>query len=256
MTSQEGAGGGPDSAAYQRILGVIRGRIADGRYPAGSRLPSLAGVQAEFGVGRTTSRKVYDVLMAEGLVISRYGSGYYVRPRVALRDTRRWYRFGTGSPYAAEQRAQGREPQWDWSHRIVPAGVDIAARLGIEPGQEVVESSYRFRSDGAPVLLSTSWEPRALTAGTPIELPEEGAHAGRGVLDRFAAIGLAPGVVTEKVTSRSATSLEAERLAVPAGSPVLEIERTHWCGSRAVETATLVAPQGYRAVYEIDVAPA
>jgi GntR family transcriptional regulator len=105
------------------------------------------------------------------------------------------------------------------------------------------------------VLLSTSWEPRALTAGTAIELPESGPHAGRGVLDRFAAIGLTPDVVTEKVTSRAATAREAELLAVQPGSPVLEIERTHCCGARPVETATLVAPEGYRAVYEIAVPP-
>jgi DNA-binding GntR family transcriptional regulator len=42
------------------------------------------------------------------------------------------------------------------------------------------------------------------------------------------------GFVVEKVTNRAATATEAESLAVQSGSPILEIERTHFRGERAL----------------------
>jgi len=98
----------------------------------------------------------------------------------------RWYtaREG-GSPF----RAAGIPGTWESSTERVPMTPAIAARLGSEPGDPAMRTTYTFFADGRSATLSVSWEPAALTTGTAIMLPEEGPHAGKGVIERMAVIG-------------------------------------------------------------------
>lgn len=59
--------------------------------------------------------------------------------------------------------------------------------------------------------LSTSWEPYDLTAGTLVVLPEGGPHAGAGVLNRMAAIGVTVSHAVEQPEPRQATAEEASQ---------------------------------------------
>ncbi|GAA3965986.1 hypothetical protein GCM10023085_55600 [Actinomadura viridis] len=85
-------------------------------------------------------------------------------------------------------------------------------------------------------MASTSWEPMELTRGTPVVLPEEGPHAGAGVVTRMRAIDLIVGLATEVITARSILAEEADILHEPQGSIVMVIQRTY-SGDRPVETA-------------------
>ncbi|MEJ2479880.1 MAG: winged helix-turn-helix domain-containing protein, partial [Acidihalobacter sp.] len=53
-------------------------RILSGRYHAGQRLPSGRECASRWGVSRNTVNAVFDQLRAEGLLLSRRGSGWYV----------------------------------------------------------------------------------------------------------------------------------------------------------------------------------
>lgn len=96
-----------------------------------------------------------------------------------------------GSPFRADMKTVGR--QGDWESRTdakVPAPAEIAARLGIAEDEMCVRTAYEFLADGRPTQLSTNWEPYDLTAGSLVVLPEGGPHAGAGVVNRMAAIGI------------------------------------------------------------------
>jgi hypothetical protein len=130
----------------------------------------------------------------------------------------------------------------------------IAVRLGAEPGDPAMRTSYTFLGDGKPVMLSVSWEPAALTSGTAIMLPEEGPHAGQGVVERMAVIGQRITHAEETVAARPALASEAERLGIRPGGIVLTITRTYRTGQAAVETADIVLPaERYAVTYEIPV---
>ena len=58
------------------------------------------------------------------------------------------------------------------------------------------------------------------------------------------AIGLDVDQVVEDISVRPALSAEAAALGIPAGSPVLLIERDHRCGDRIVEAGEIVIPAG------------
>lgn len=107
---------------------------------------------------------------------------------------------------------------------------------------------YRFMADDTPMQLSTSWEPLAITGGTPIELPEDGAAV--GVVARFDHIGIRINQCTEKVTTRAAHPGEAAALSLPLRGPhILAIERTYYADGRPVETADIVLSNRYELVY-------
>ena len=103
------------------------------------------------------------------------------------------------------------------------------------------------------MTLSVSWEPAALTTGTPVMLPE-GPHAGKSVVERMAVIGQRITHAEEDVAARPALASEAERLGIRPGGTVLTIARTYHTAERPVETADIVIPvKRYSLVYEVPV---
>lgn len=105
-----------------------------------------------------------------------------------------------------------------------------------------MRTDYVFAADGEPVMLSTSWEPLALTRGTPVALPEDGMHAGRGVAERMLSIGVVIDDWVEEVGARLGTAEECTRLKHAPGSVVVTIRRTYYAGALPVETADIVVP--------------
>lgn len=65
----------------QQIANAIRASILTGRLPAGERLPSQHRLARRYGVARETVKAALRVLDRERLVVSRQGSGVFVRAR-------------------------------------------------------------------------------------------------------------------------------------------------------------------------------
>lgn len=63
---------------WRQIAATIAGRIADGTYAPGSRVPSVVEIAAEWDVAASTAQKVLAALKAEGLVRSEVGLGTFV----------------------------------------------------------------------------------------------------------------------------------------------------------------------------------
>jgi len=241
---------------YQRIADDLRRAILDGSLPPGAKLPSRHELARQYGVSDRVAVEAVRVLAAEGFAETRSGSGSYVRQRPEMqRLTRAWYtaRRG-GSPFRAEMGAAGRAGSWECSSERAEMTPAVAARLEAGPGELAMRTRYTFTADGEPVMLSVSWEPLELTSGTPVMLPEEGPHAGRGVVERMAVIGQQITTAEEVVSARPALAAEADRLNMRTGGTVLTICRTYRTDERAVETADIVIPvERYSLVYEIPV---
>ncbi len=61
-----------------RVVGDIRKRIGQRQLPPGARLPSIRALAASMGVSKSTVVEAYDRLAAEGAILARPGSGFYV----------------------------------------------------------------------------------------------------------------------------------------------------------------------------------
>ncbi|MFJ6861375.1 GntR family transcriptional regulator [Streptomyces werraensis] len=243
---------------YLRIADELRRRIAEHEWVPGDRLPSRAQIGQEYGVGDNVVRRAQELLISQGVLEGRAGSGTYVaEPRQRVRVVRSSAREQpSGSPFRADMKAVGR--QGDWESRTeakVPAPAEVATRLGIAEGELCVRTAYEFLADGRPVQLSTSWEPYGLTGGTLVVLPEGGPHAGAGVVNRMAEIGITVSHAVEQPEPRQATSEEASLLGIQKGALVTHIRRTYYSDQgQPVETADIVVPAALcEIVYEIPI---
>ncbi|MEJ8475871.1 FadR/GntR family transcriptional regulator [Roseibium sp. H3510] len=61
-----------------KVCETLRQQIKDGQYSTGDRLPSEAGLTAEFSVSRTVVREAIATLRADGLVEPKQGAGVFV----------------------------------------------------------------------------------------------------------------------------------------------------------------------------------
>ncbi|WP_406862924.1 GntR family transcriptional regulator [Streptomyces sp. HUAS MG47] len=245
-----------EQPAYLRVASDLREKIANGSLPPHARLPSQARIREEYGVSDTVALEARKVLMAEGLVEGRSGSGTYVRERpVPRRVFRSGNRPPTGAnPFRQEQAEEGTRGTWESSSEQEPASAATAARLGVEPGERVMRTRYVYRDAGEAMMLSTSWEPLAVTGRTPVMLPEEGPLGGCGVVERMAAIDVVVDNVVEEVGARPGLAEELLTLGGVPGHVVLVLERTFYASGRAVETADVVVPADrYRIAYHLPV---
>ncbi|WP_328732196.1 GntR family transcriptional regulator [Streptomyces caniferus] len=246
----------PEQPPYLRIADELRRRIAEQEWTPGDRLPSRTQLAQESGVGENVIRRAQELLISQGVLEGHAGSGTYVAaPRQRVRMVRSSVREQpNGSPFRADMKAVGK--QGDWESRTeakVPAPAEIAARLGIAEGDLCVRTAYEFLADGKPVQLSTSWEPYDLTASTVVVLPEGGPHAGVGVVNRMAEIGITVSHAVEQPEPRQANAEEASLLGVQKASLVTHIRRTYYSDQgRPVETADIIVPAALcEIVYEI-----
>lgn len=73
----------PDDARapYMQVASRLRAAILTGQYAPGDKLPSGPELAAQFKVARMTVQQAIRLLRTEGLIVSRQGSGVFVRER-------------------------------------------------------------------------------------------------------------------------------------------------------------------------------
>jgi len=239
---------------YLKVLEDLRMRIREGVLEPGDRVPSRHAIIARYGVGETAAKHALQVLATEGLIEARAGSGSYVRKAPAARHLEHDRLHYPGSPFGIDEsggpadglltdRPAARYVTWEHHTEQTAPPPAIARRLGpAEAAAVVTATRYLMTADGQPVQLATSYEPAGLTEGTAVSLPEQGSYAGRGVIERMRSIGVDVDQVVEEVSVRTCLLAEAAALAIPAGSAVFVVERTHLTGGQPVETADIVVP--------------
>ncbi len=154
-------------ARYVQIAEELRGRIADGRYPLGGRIPTENELAEGMGVSRPTVRQALDMLAREGRLVRVKGSGTFVsQPKLVHESTS----FVTG--YREESRKKNRVLRT----KVVclqteKAGERVGDALKISPG-ETVTRLVRIRNlenlySNAPVVYTTLYVPLKLFPEMP-----------------------------------------------------------------------------------------
>src|SRR5512139_2694061 len=64
---------------HRQIAGQIRAQIHRGDWGPGEKLPSIPAIAGMYGVAKQTVQRAVDQLRVEGLLITKPGSGTYVR---------------------------------------------------------------------------------------------------------------------------------------------------------------------------------
>ncbi len=83
-------GRGGEGTLVETVMAAVRAQVASRQTAPGVRLPSIRRQAERMKVSRSTVVDAYDRLVAEGLILSRRGSGFYVAghlPPLSLADT-------------------------------------------------------------------------------------------------------------------------------------------------------------------------
>jgi GntR family transcriptional regulator len=209
-----------------QLADALRAEIQEGRRRPGSQLPTESEFQAEYGVSRTTIRAALATLASEGLVLTRKGFGSYVRDRPPLRRVSSTYRHAahraSGKPeFDTEAIAQGQVP----SRRMLhigrgPVPADVAAWLQCPAGEEAVIRSRLQLLDDEPAVVSTSYYPLWLAAGTRLESPDALPEGPDNLIEDLGHV-FARGV--ELLTARMPSPEDARLLELDPGVPVVRM---------------------------------
>jgi GntR family transcriptional regulator len=245
----------------RRIADDLRESIHTGHLAPGSEIPSENELAAEYHTSRKTVRSALAILRGEGLITAGQGRRAVVRGRgqVGITVTGSNYRKhrALGLPgFNAQALEQGQRPRQEIREVArIPAPPEVAMRLDIDEGSDVVVRRLTFQLEGVSVALHDSYFPADLAAGTAIEQPhliKGGAHAvienPAGSVRRHIARSV------DEISGRMPTPDEARTLSMPPGVPVFRILRTVYDSEgRPVELQDSVAAgDRHTFCYEVD----
>lgn len=196
---------------YIQVAMLLRGRIAEGLFLPGQKLPTLHDMEEEFKVARVTVRQAVDMLEREGLVWRQQGRGTFVSQN--LRQSR-WLRL-TIDLESLVQAIGAHVPRF-----LAVKNPPALPRLLPGDGQLAKDYQYlrsvQYRS-GQPFAIASVHVERAIFEKAPREFRKHTALPLVLRLEQHAVGRAQTGVVVG-----SAGPETSERLRVPLNSPTAE----------------------------------
>ncbi|MFD9422626.1 MULTISPECIES: GntR family transcriptional regulator [unclassified Streptomyces] len=216
-------------AKYLQIADDLAAQIRSGALAAGDAVPSETTLMERYGVASGTVRKAVAELRAAQLIETHHGRGSFVRSRPPVQRKssdrfRRTHRKAGKAAYLAEAEQSGGRPSVTILF-IGPAKApeEIAERLGVPAGSQVLARKRRYFREGVPTEEATSYLPWDVAKDIPEMFAEN--PGGGGIYARLEDHGHTLGEFTETVRARLATKAEASALALSPGSPVIHLVR-------------------------------
>lgn len=207
----------------------IVGSLSEGRWKHGEAIPSEAALARRFKVSVGTVRRAVSELVAENVLVRRQGSGTYVASHT--RDYMLSVFF-----WIVDEEDRKELPRVEvLSYAEARADAATAARLRLQPGAPVIRVRALQRIGGRPMMVDDIRIPRALFS----ELSEAAFRDRGGTIYGFfqERFGVTVVRVVERLQARAAAARVSAALGLPAGAPVLRIERTAFTyGDAPVET--------------------
>src|SRR5512142_1069420 len=202
---------------HRQIAAQLRARIHRGDWGPGERLPSIPAIATQYGVAKQTVQRTIDQLRIEGLLITRPGSGTFVRGTKRRLNRLSRGRYGNQRGYHADLAARYRQQLIEVGP--APAPVEVAEAFGVRPGTTLLARRHLVRTADAPVEIGAAWFRPADVDGTSVAAPD--------VLDRplyqevEEATGRRYATARDQITARLPTREEAEALQIRPDTPVL-----------------------------------
>ena len=205
-----------DRPKYEQAYRTILERLKAGRYPIGGRMPTEGELSTHFGVSRVTIRRALDMLVQDGYVESRQGSGYRVITLSPASDT-------CLTSFTDAMLRAGHEPTTRLLSLDVfaPDAPEIAHLPDTMKRGPIMRVRRLRRVDGIARMLVMTYAPENLLQGAaPEDFPETGPQQSilRILSDRFK---LEWSAACEDISPVVADHDSAEIFAIPLGSPLL-----------------------------------
>ena len=120
---------------HRQIAAQLKERIRRGDWQPGERLPSIPAMAEMFGVAKQTVQRTVDQLRVEGILITKPGSGTYVRGTRRRLNRLSRGRYGAHRGYHADLAARYRQHLVEVA--TSPAPVEVTEAFGLPDGTPV-----------------------------------------------------------------------------------------------------------------------
>jgi GntR family transcriptional regulator len=142
-----------------QVEDLLRGRIREGVYAPGSRIPSETELSEELGVSRATVRTVLAKLAVNGLILRKQGDGTYINARVEKISAH----LGNVWDFFCLIESNGYTPSIKFiSREVRSATEDEAQMLSVSQGEHLLSLQRLFYADEIPVILTQNIFPISL----------------------------------------------------------------------------------------------
>ena len=229
---------------YIRLANIIRELIQDGKLRPEEAIPSERSLVDATRLSRVTVRRAIALLVEEGLIEQRHGSGTFV----STQPGRIEQPLTTLTGFHDDMMFRGRRPSSRWlEKREDTPGIDEAMTLGLSPNAPVLRFHRLRLADGEPLAIEYAVVPADLMPGV---------NAVKGSL--YAAMaehGCLPTRALQRMQACAMPEVEAQHLGMEPGAPALRIERVSRIASgRAVElTRSYYRGDRYEFVAELSI---
>jgi GntR family transcriptional regulator len=228
-----------NSPIYMQLAHRLRQQIEDGDISAGEALPSERDLCKIIGASRVTVRKAIELLIEDGLLSRRQGSGTYVTPRIQAPGS-------FLSSFSEDAEARGEATGTIWMMKVIAVASEEEARiLELPNGADVARLSRVRMAGGEPLAIEN--------AVVPAEMLPDMAHLGNSLYQALDQHGNRPIIGQQKIRAALAGPTEASLLSIPENTEILRIERiTRRADGRPVElTRSAYRGERYEFVSEL-----
>jgi GntR family transcriptional regulator len=201
----------------QTVL-AIQEAIRQGKFPAGSQLPSEMELLQMLGVSRTTLREALRILAEQHLIRKRRGLGTFVMERAIVKDLSR--NFGITEMISQAGYTPGMR---DVHIKLDKASKMIAEKLGISENSTMVVIERVRTANQIPVVWTRDSMPQECLGGWMPTMPVLNQSSLYECLERYANIRIISGVASFNAVQAGREI--AKKLEIQANALLLLIEQ-------------------------------
>lgn len=137
---------------YEQLKQTLIGKILDGSYAFGERLPGELSLVETYGISRITVRRALSELVEEGYLSSQQGRGTFVSYRHVKRQLRSFGGFSESSNDGVKSKYSR-----VLSKEVEGAEIEVADKLGIEPGAKVIHLRRLMSDSQIPYMIDDAY---------------------------------------------------------------------------------------------------
>lgn len=203
---------------YKEIQIRLTQCLIDQEWKPGEAIPSEARLSKRFNVSIGTIRKALDEMVAENILVRHQGRGTFVATHNMTRNVYYFFKLTRNDGYREGPGGQV------FSFQRVKADVETANVLQLEKGASIYKILHVHFLSGRPVAVNDIRIPVALFSRmTESIFSNRGENTIYGMYQEKFGINVIRTV--EKLRATKADKIVEEMLGIPAGEPVLQIDR-------------------------------
>jgi GntR family transcriptional regulator len=216
------------SPLYRQIKLLLVRSLEEGEWKPGEAIPAETELAQRFRVSQGTVRKAVDELADDNLLVRRQGRGTFVATHA---EEKIQYRFLRLAPDDGRPRGMARHCL---DCRRIRPPAPIARALDVKGAEGAILVRRTLSQDTRPVVLDEIWLPAGLFKGLTAERLAGYAGPMYGLFETEFGVRMIR--AEEKIRAVAAEAGTAALLEVPAGTPLLSVERLSYTyGDRPVE---------------------